>query len=692
MAQKAVEKGIGRLPQLKGYIFPQDVSIRVNQVLGERANEWLKMASDASGAIRTATATLDFSPLTITSAGVFGRNPVAWAHGMSGFIKALRDPNALYDYGVANKDVVTNIIQHGGSAEIGDMFAGQGVISKVIGGKVSAATFGRLQNATRMLTLVSKVELYKAGIADMTAKGLVGEAADAFMSKMVRSIELMTGNFSSKAMGIPINNRLFESAFGFFSPSYTRAALSLMGDVVRGDIAGAEARKTIAGMMLGGATMYNATALAMGQEPEWNPASSKFMTIAVGNRRLGIGGIYTAMMRFMGESAMDVSQGIGEMQQNKPLEGFGKLNPLNISRLDNPFYRFMYGRAAPLTGTINETIFEKKNYLGQPFESWQDYAWYMAGKVVPLSVSAVFPDQTKPYMGDVNQLGVFAANVAGLRESPKSPSEMRDEARDTVAVNKFSVQYEDLNRAQKKEVDSNPQIDMLITEAEKIIERRGGKEALAFLHYNNELDSIREQRDDMIGQAATAASQSRDYEWFKDIVSEIEGQYINNYKYISGKPDYSPVMESYKDPNRRTPLSPLDVAYAEWADVMYGGRKTQFGEMANKFGEPDYINQNKFIQYFIQKYGQEALQYVQEDRVIAGRDLPELYLELRQARQALKPYWAVQTNYEETFGAPTTKSQFNRMNATVSKIRKKMLTANPQLNAYYSKFYRKKGF
>uniref|UniRef100_A0A6M3KVT7 Uncharacterized protein n=1 Tax=viral metagenome TaxID=1070528 RepID=A0A6M3KVT7_9ZZZZ len=695
---KSEEGQIGRLAELRQYAFPKDVTETVNKVIGERGNEWLRAASKVSGVSRTLTATLDLSTLFITGLPVFGRNPLAWAKGAWGVLQAIKDPNYINKYLTSNRDLLMLYISKGGSADVVDMFESAGDIGRVLqetgekigkeaGGKlgrdIGAQVLGRAESVYQTMGAVSRLELFKAGLADITSKGMADELAELQTRQLVRSIELMTGNISTKAIGIPLLNRQFESAFLLFAPRYTRASLALVGDTMRGGIAGSEARKAIGGMLVGGLTMYHAVCTALEQQEQLDPSSSKFMTIEVGNRRVGVGGIYTSLLRMLAETVTDVAQG-----------DISKLSPLNTSRTDNPFYRFFYSRTAPLTSFVSGLAFEHTNYLGEPLESVEDYVQFLSDKITPMALQSVMSWEEKSWQGPMNRPAVFTANFMGLREFPKSPFEMRDEARDNVALNKYGKEYEELTRAERNEVNSNPTIKTLDVEAGKIEERTGDKESITFNRFSEQVAEARERRDDLINRAAQVAEQNGDYQWFNQTIGEIEGAYVAQYKGLSSSTEYSEVLKKLDERRAKGGLKPeeeLDIAYNVWANVMYGEKPDpRFGEMYSEFGEPNYNNQEKFRKWFIANYGERAMDYIENERPVSGRELHPLYLELRQARRMLKPYWAVATNYENTIGKPTTRYQQARMNKVVGNVRQKMLRTNRALNTVYTKFYREK--
>ena len=192
--------------------------------------------------------------------------------------------------------------------------------------------------------------------------------------------------------------------------------MAYVGNLFKGGIVGAEARRSLGQLAAGGAIMYAATAKILGQEPQFDPRYPTFMTLRIGNRNVGFGGFYYSFLRF---TADVVANTIG-IDEDKPQ------NFLELSRKDNPFIKFMYNRAAPLTGLGVEAI-ERRDFMGQPFETPQDWAhWLLVEHLMPIAIQSLIPRPGEELPSNIPATALVEG--AGLRTFPQDPYyDLRDE-------------------------------------------------------------------------------------------------------------------------------------------------------------------------------------------------------------------------------------------------------------------------
>ena len=372
-------------------IFPKEVVEVAEKYLKDEGNAWLAKTSRLSGFLRLLTAAMDVSAPLIQGLPALGRNPVAWGKGvykMFSFIK----PSNLYKYAddPATKKIVADRIRYGGTSATSEFYEalpeiqmGAEKLSKILkvpqagkaANKIIEQTYGRAETMFTGFGEVTKNELWKA----MRKEGM----ANAELRELAGTIDRMVGTMSSQAIGVGMTQRQFENGWLFFASRYTRAGLALTSDVLRGGMRGTEARKALAGLAGGGMAMYFGVCKAIGQEPNFNPTDSKFMTLQVGNDNIGVGGIMTAIARLTANVYATAKENPGDLIS--AFEG-GRLN-----RWDNPFIKFMYSRTAPLTSLTFGAAVEKADYFGQPFETPGDWARFLADKVTPIALQRVAP-------------------------------------------------------------------------------------------------------------------------------------------------------------------------------------------------------------------------------------------------------------------------------------------------------------
>ena len=402
-------------------IFPKEVVKSVEIALGDKGNRWLKAASATSSTMRLLVAAMDFSAPFIQGLPVLGRRPDVWAKATINHYGYFLKPEKLYQY--LSKPAVLAIrkerMLHGSSMGSFEYFkalpdvqkwttsaAGKlkgptrGVSEKVGKGIVKGIeqTYGRAEAAFTGFGEVARNEMWKALKRDSMSPKRLDELAAV--------VDRMTGVMSSQALGVGLSQSQFESAFAFFAPRYTRAGLSLFSSMFRGGYTGAEARKALGGMMAGGAAMYYGVATALGQEPDFDPTSSGFMTIKIGNDRVGVGGIFTSLARFGADVVATTAQ--------NPSDLFWPYEDKKLNRWDNPFVRFLYSRTSPLTGAFVGAVVERADYFGKPIEEPSEWARFLAEKATPIAFQRAYtPSELSP--------AGLAGEIMGLRTFPQKP-------------------------------------------------------------------------------------------------------------------------------------------------------------------------------------------------------------------------------------------------------------------------------
>ncbi|MAH50465.1 hypothetical protein CMI37_31880 [Candidatus Pacearchaeota archaeon] len=667
-------------PAFNKRIFPAEVIRVLEPFLTERGNAWVRNMAQVSGLSRMMVATLDLSAPWIQGLMVFGRNPVAWARSTLKMYSIAHQPHKLYLELAKRKASRLERVLHGGSTATIDYFEAMPLLRRIAGQRgapIVAQTYGRAEAAFLGFGEIARDELWKAGTFMLSKKGIVAGSKE--FKELASTLDKMTGVVSPTALGIGLSQQQVESAWLFFSPRYTRAGLMFMGDMIRGGLTGAEARKALVGVLLGGTTMYMGITSALEQQPNLDPRSSRFMTIKIGDTHVGVGGIYYAAMRMLANVTTTMAE--------EP----GQLSPLNFSRVDNPFYKFIYGRTAPLTGLTFGLAIEQKNYFGEPFESPADYAAFMADKVLPIALQTVMPWERKPWQDGAFSPERFAAEFGGLRAFPESAWEARDMYRDNLAREIKGKAWQELTRVEQREIEAdNPILDRFDDEIIKFNIQRGKPQDILFNRWQDEIDTNKDERDDRINLAASAAEQDGDYYRFRLRVQDIESDYGAVLDHIGKNKEYASVMEALEEPKTIEQLSEmqyLDAAYNVWSTYRYSQKETPWGRMYNEFGEPEWTNVEKFRDWFRDKFGVEALNYAERERTLAGRDLPKAYLELRKAREVLREYWQVRDELIKIRGEPQTEWQARRLQTLVNRIHKRMKRTNPMVAYYIQLFY-----
>jgi hypothetical protein len=668
-------------PAFKNKIFDEEIVRLVEKSLGDQGQTWLRRAAATSGVGRTLIAALDLSAPFIQGLPVFGRNPFVWAKATARTFEFMARPSKLRDYltdptaaairrerisaggSGASFEYVEQVPMLRRAAEAAGRKLGQRVgreeIGEKIGQQVVAQTYGRAEAAFIGFGVVARDELWKA----LRRKNM--NSGD--LRLLARSIDRMTGQLSSEALGIGLTQRQFESAFVFFSPRYTRAGLSLMGDVLRGGLTGSEARKALAGLLAGGTAMYYGVCKALGQQPDLNPTTANFMTVNISGHNVGVGGVTYGLMRLLSNVVVTAAEAVDTKDPSAFLDV--------LNRRDNPFTKFMYNRSSPLTGLAVGVALEQEDFFGEPFENPGDWAAFIAEKVIPISMQEVMPWKPTPASPQV-----FAATFGGLRAYPKSNWELRNEARDSYAQKDYQRNYVELNALEQIRVDEYPDIKSFEREIQEWQTKHGSATDIAFGSWNAEKDLARlyYENELQMAQNAVDAGLLTGYD-FKESYQNASYGYGMAMEMLKARPEYKAVYEvlaesAAKDINTKYIG---DVAYTEYTGPLYSG------SFENEYGIYDYDAANAHKEEIRQKYGDSVFNYIITRQAENKKTLPPLAQEYYKAREILKPYWEVKQDADRYFGVRDTPAK----DRWIARRRKYLRRINPEIAYYYNLFY-----
>jgi len=320
------------------------------------------------------------------------------------------------------------------------------------------------------------------------------------------------------------------------------------------------------------------------------------------------------------------------------------------------------------------TVVEQANYFGEPFEDIGDWANFMADKVTPIAVQGIIEDP---------QPHVAGAEFAGLRVFPKSPWELLDEERESIAIREYGQPYDALNDLDRTKVDKADTIIQLRRDVDAQTVSRGDAVSIGFLNRQRERDSARQVYEETLNGLQQAYNDKviTAYD-FRIKMGEAGYGLGVTYKHIDSQPEYKDVLEKLQEPRDLTDKHIEDIAYAEFMDKLY-----QSNEFEDQYGIFQFDRYNQFIEEFKTKYGDEVYQYILDKKEERDANFPPLAKEYQIAKEVLKPYWQVQDYYEGIFGKPRTKWELRRLDNIVGKVRKNLRRINPAIEKYYSMFY-----
>jgi len=675
-----------RHPAFRNRIFDAEVVKMAEAQMGKQGNKWVRDMAQVSAVGRLAVAALDFSAPFIQGLAVLGRNPVAWAKGVAQQFRFFVKPDDFFQYMIQPKvrALAAERWMHGGSRSSFEFFEALGPIQRraeaipKVGAKITRGiqeTYGRAEVAFSGFGEATRNYMWEA----LRVKALQPNGAlDAAIAReLARSIDRMTGVMSMEALGMSRGQIDFEGAWLFFAPRYTRAGMSYVADMMKGGIAGAEARKGLGALSAAGMTYYYGITTALGQQPNLDISSPRFMTVKIGDDYVGVGGILYSLARF-GANVTGVMMNAAKEMFDGDMEKAGKelsvMSPLNFSRFDNPFYKFMFSRSSVLTGLTFGAAIEQKNYFGEPLEDIASWGKFMAEKVLPIAMQRAIlePEHRNP--------AVFISELVGMRTFPKGAWELQEEEKDRLAQSEHGLPYDQLDLIQKRQIDRHPDVIKFQEEIDKMTTRRGKALSVAFLERSRDLDDARFLHKEAVEnlQKAYEAGMITGFE-FKEGVKDANVGYGATYEHINKNPRYADVMEKLEEPREVNREYRWELAYDELMEAT-----TRFED---EFGIFKFDAYNEFLEQLRRKYGEADFNRAREMQQEKYAEYPSLFQELARAKKLLRPYWQVKEEAIKIFGEPTTDWARRRLEAFVSRIRKRLRASNPEVEKAYIKFY-----
>lgn len=655
-------------PAFRNRIFDEAVIKLAESHMGKQGSQWVRNMAQVSGIGRLAVAALDFSAPFIQGLAVLGRNPVEWAGAVGQQFRFFAKPDDFFQYMVKPevRALAAERWMYGGSRSSFEFFEALAPVQRAaektprIGGNLKRGiqeTYGRAEIAFSGFGEVARNNMWEA----LRVKAIQpGGGLDTTIARdLARSIDRMTGVMSTEALGIKRGQVDFENAFVFFAPRYTRASLSYVADIMKGGIAGAEARKGLGALMAAGASFYYGVTTALGQRPDFNINSPTFMTVKIGNDHLGVGGMLYSLAR---------------LQAN--IIGTAIENPVDfttLSRFDNPFIKFMYSRSSALTGLVGNIV-EQKNYFGEPLEDIGSWGKFMAEKALPIAMQRAIlePEHRNPI--------VFVGELTGMRTFPKGAWELQEEAKDRLSQSEFGLSYENLDLLQKRQIDKHPDVAKFQEEVDQQVTRRGKALSVAFLERGRDLEDARFLHREAVENLARAfdAGVITGVE-FKDGVNDANTGYGATLEHINRNPRYTNVMAKLAEPRDVSREYRWELAYDELV-VATSGNKFE-----DSFGIFDFDAYNQFLEQVRLKYGDADFEKARQMQQEKYAEYPPLFQELQRAKEIMRPYWEVRTRVIKLFGEKFADSPSGQ--SLISKIRKGKRLSNPDIERSYQRFY-----
>ena len=283
----------------------------------------------------------------------------------------------------------------------------------------------------------------------------------------------MSGAFSSKKAGISARQANIESSIVFFSPSYTRASLGLVGSVLSGGLQGDEARRSIRAMMAAGLMTHSGVAIsqakseaiATGKKVPWdkyiklNPSKADFLTTDLHGVNVGFGSTWMSLARTLSKITKDPAFRGDLLDSPLLMTGAGRgeagFNEQGIKDIlaNNHLAYWLRSRSSP-AGSTMWNLGMGANFLGDEmrFASGDHISEILKG-FSPFWAQSGFEQLAE---GNIRE-GILGAvsEFGGLRNVPVSNWEKRNQVRDMLGKQHFGTSWRDLNDVQKRHINES---------------------------------------------------------------------------------------------------------------------------------------------------------------------------------------------------------------------------------------------
>ena len=443
--------------------------------------------------------------------------------------------------------------------------------------------------------------------------------ADGGLRGLTNFLNKSTGALNPTEAGIRPSQQAIERAFLFFSPRYTRASFSLLADAARGGVQGQAARQALIGTAAFGLGTYLAMAEALGQEADLDPRSGSFLTVKIGDDRIGFGSFWKSFTKSavkIGDSAI-TDESIYEQ---------GVLG----NSMD-----YLMGRGSPITGVIRD-MWKGTNFLGQEFEDAGDVSKHLGTQFMPFWLENLT-------LGDPYRTGIAGTlgEFTGLNAKPQSVWDRRRSRRDTLAFDQYGRLYEQLNKVEKDSVNQDENIVEYTKLAREISDKNSDDLYAQQEIYYDERERIRNEYQKDFAEVSAAVQNDlisirdlRDSDKWKKLNAERRTRYKDFYARLKPGGDLAKVQEYFTDIGEKF----NDNAQIEDQIAEIYIETVLNNEAFDKPEGYDYRAKEIAEAEFINLYGTEMYDYAQTF-LRSGKSLMPYEAEFYNARNQFEFYW-----------------------------------------------------
>ena len=533
----------------------------------------------------------------------------------------------------------------------------RGPIKKV--GKVADHMLTNFQSGFEVFGDIQRHGLWRAHYDQIMMSTASNEVKSQQLFQLGEYINGMTGAFSSTRAALGVRQQAFERSVLFFSPSYTRASIGLMGSVYNGDLQGELAKKAMASILGVGVLSHLGLATAKAEaegesfDKYWklDPTNGDFLTLDVGGVRVGIGSIWMSSARTLAKVAADPAFRGDILDSPLLLSGSGAgqagfdSQGIKDAIDNNQVLYWLRSRSSPVGGTMWD-IAMGADFIGEEIKP-TPYGWgwikHLGSNALPFWMDAAW-EQSNVITG----VAAGAAEFTGVRSVPIQDWELLKEQRNMVSQQFYQKPYRELNKVQKQilvkdvgptgiEIDPNVQrlveLEMLVGERRRKV---GGSELVEEMdNFQDEREDIRHAYLDEVQDAQAKASQGiytldewRRVEARARNVYGVQRRQLNE-KYVKVTDYYDAIKDTKGEDTER----PEDFAADQYLDI-YWDPKWDLEFMYDFQGREQALEEWRSI------WGEDYEQYAREMVFSQRWDSSPLNEELFPSRdRMMKKYW-----------------------------------------------------
>jgi hypothetical protein len=383
-----------------------------------------------------------------------------------------------------------------------------------------------------------------------------------------------------------------------------------------------EAWRQIGSFLAAMGTILAAARLSGASDIELDPRSADFGKIKYEDTRLDIWGGYVQYIRF-------ISQLVAA--QRKTAGGY--LLPFRRGEVAS---RFMQSKLSPAAGLIND-ILRGQTYLGEEFppKSATSVAGQVYNRMFPLAIQDMIDGfiQSGALSGLVASTGLLGVGVVTYMDEV-------NRAREKAARREYGMSWDEVGKtygriAQLRLEQTDPKIIEALKEQEMQYSTASPTVFRQFFEMGQDAENLYRKEVELAAKEFRATGDGRRFRERVDAAAQARRLV---YAERAKKEKFQDIIAQYQKPltpEERAKMNPGDIARREYIQLMFAP------DMWDEFGRYRREEAAKREREFLARFGQAALDYIEQYSADRWLDEPKVLKVLKQAREVLRPYWRI---------------------------------------------------